>query len=612
MDFNEAEQKRVQFSTQLRSGQLTPPQFAQALISLQVTDARGTIWQPNPSGDGWIFWTGSAWQPGTAPIIPEAGMAAGTGAPKRSAKDFNEFKSSLMTVDEFKKMSKDVPLAKRPQKWWDLLSILGGIVAAILWFLYGGIRSGREGFDLITPLLMIAIPIFLVWFRMDIDHMLLPLQPHRKKISRILLIGLGIATPFLTAWILYNIININQYPLMQANMVIGTFAAYIITRDPQIVPGRQTPLGSVAGPVMIIFTIMICSCLVAPVLADDCASDPLNAQDCLRTDGYAEVMAGLIATILSVLINGPIIAQTFLQGATGAVTGVQPPGPSAPPQGPVVGDKTSFVDARGEHRTAVLQADGHWLTDQGTWYDPDYAALLAEGQKIDAANAAWRAANAAQEAKDAANFKAMTDGFKAKMGADQKALYDSSFNKWYKDYLKENQANNEFRSRMYQSQGNLMDGLTQTADWVKYGCDKTIDVLGEVTGPVGKNIKMAYKIGTNMGEGLGEGMVDPKNFGSHLLKGGGRALVDLAGDKLTDKAFEGAGKALEGWKIGKPLNWLNKPITVNPDPMAIRLFGSNKTEIGARALGNASKGWLKGWGPSYGVDAAKDFLIGKH
>ena len=75
-------------------------------------------------------------------------------------------------MDEFKKVSKDVPLAKRPQKWWDLLSILGGVVAAVLWFLYGSVRSGREGFDLITPLLMIGIPIILVWFREDIDRML--------------------------------------------------------------------------------------------------------------------------------------------------------------------------------------------------------------------------------------------------------------------------------------------------------------------------------------------------------------------------------------------------------------------------------------------------------
>ncbi len=86
-----------------------------------------------------------------------------------------------MTLGEFKKLSKDVPLAKRPQKWWDLLSILGGVLGAILWFLYGGIRSGHEGFDFITPLLMIGIPVVLVWFRTDFDQILLPLQPHRKK-----------------------------------------------------------------------------------------------------------------------------------------------------------------------------------------------------------------------------------------------------------------------------------------------------------------------------------------------------------------------------------------------------------------------------------------------
>ncbi len=133
---------------------------------------------------------------------------------------------------------------------------------------------------------------------------------------------------------------------------------------------------------LLVFTaLFFSSALVSPVLADDCMSDPLNAQDCLRTDGYAEGMAGLIATILSILINGPIIAQTLLQGASGAATGVQPPAPPAPPQGPHVGDKITFVDGRGESRSAVLQADGHWLTDQGTWYDPDYEEFLAEGQK---------------------------------------------------------------------------------------------------------------------------------------------------------------------------------------------------------------------------------------
>jgi len=334
MNFTEAENKRAQLSAQLQRGQITPERYTVAINALRVTDSSGFVWQPDPGGGGWIVWNGSAWQPGTPPGFGQAGIPApvqtGTVSPEQ-VKNFNEFKSSLMSVDEFRKTSKNVPLAKRPQKWWDLLSILGGIVAAIIWFIYGGIRSGREGFDFITPLLMIAIPIILVWFRPNIDKLLLPLQPYRKKVSRIILIGLGIAIPFLTAWLLYNIFHISQYPLMQANIVVGTLAAYAITRDPQIAPGRQAGRGFIAGSAMIIITIMLCSMLIAPVLADDCASDPLNAQDCLRTSGYAEVMAGLVATILSMLVNGPIILQALIGGGISPGAGTTPP-TEIPPQ----------------------------------------------------------------------------------------------------------------------------------------------------------------------------------------------------------------------------------------------------------------------------------------
>jgi hypothetical protein len=309
MDFTEAEKQRMQLNIRLKKGQISPASYASAVNALRVTDTTGKIWQPDPAGSGWLYWNGSAWQPAVPPLAQ---------APERS-KDFREFKSSLMTVDEFRKVSKEVPLAKRPQKWWDLLSILGGIAAAVLWFLYGGIRSGREGFDLITPLLMIGIPVMLVWFRKDIDMILLPLQPQRKKISRIILIGLGIAAPFLTAWILYNIFFISQYPLMQANIILGTMVSYAIVRDP--VPAsspvhRQRPL-TPAG-IGIIFCVFLISLSAPPVLADDCASDPFNAQDCLRTNGFAETMAGAAAAGLGVLINGPIILQGILAGGSAA------------------------------------------------------------------------------------------------------------------------------------------------------------------------------------------------------------------------------------------------------------------------------------------------------
>ena len=69
-----------------------------------------------------------------------------------------------------------------------------------------------------------------------------------------------------------------------------------------------------------VFAILVVSVLVVPVLADDCTRDPLNARDCLRTSGFAEGMAGLIAAILSGLVNGPIIIQGLLQGEGGEET----------------------------------------------------------------------------------------------------------------------------------------------------------------------------------------------------------------------------------------------------------------------------------------------------
>jgi hypothetical protein len=601
MDFTEAERQRTQLNTRLKQGQISPESYSSAVNALRVTDSSGEVWQPDPSGTGWLCWNGSGWQTAQPPSVT---------LPER-AKDFKDFKSSLMTLGEFKTLSKDVPLAKRPQKWWDLLSILGGVLGAILWFLYGGIRSGREGFDFITPLLMIGIPVVLVWFRRDIDQVLLPLQPHRKKVARIILIGLGIATPFLTAWILYNIFNISQYPLMQLNLLVGTLAAYAIIRDPQVAQGKFAKPGAVAGMLLVFTALIFSSALVSPVLADDCMSDFLNAQDCLRTDGYAEAMAGLIATILSILINGPIIVQTLLQGASGAATGVQPPAPPAPPQGPQVGDKMTFVDARGESRSAVLQADGHWLTDQGTWYDPDYAALLAEGQKIDAANAAWRA----QVAAEAAAAKAAADAAK-KLAAipaidpitGKKILTPEQQAR--RDYLTKLIEAGSEEAAAWNNYANKLDKAVTGLEWTKYGCDKTIDVLSQVTGPAGKTIAKIYKVGTNVGEGLGEGMAEGKNYGTHIAKGLGKAAVDLIGDKIVDKGFEKLGTALGDGKAGKVVNWINREIKVNPDPMAIRI-GSRNTQIAARALGNAAKGWLKGWGPGYGTDAIKDNLIGK-
>ena len=54
-----------------------------------------------------------------------------------------------------------------------------------------------------------------------------------------------------------------------------------------------------------------------PVLADDCLADPLNANDCLRTPGTAQVIAGVTSVVVTVLANGQEIVRTVLQPQDG-------------------------------------------------------------------------------------------------------------------------------------------------------------------------------------------------------------------------------------------------------------------------------------------------------
>ena len=343
MDFTQAEQQRHQLSDQLSRGQITREAYTAAINAIRVTDTTGKWWQPDPAGAGWLCWDGKTWNTAIPP-------------PKGTAVPGLE----LMGMNEFRKISKDVPLAKRPQRWWDYLSILGGVVAAGLWFLYGGLR---EGFDVLSAILMIAMPVILVMFRGNIDEILHPLQPTRKQFPRVMLIVVGILSPFLTAWILYNIFGISQYPLMQANLVVGTLVSYALVRDPAPRAGiRGSGKSMSAAGMSIIFGILIVSLLIVPVMADDCARDPLNAQDCLRTGFYAEIMAGIAAAILAGLINGPTILQTFLQGAASSAS---PAAQTVINQTVLTKDVEDFI--------AKLKKDGVYVSNatnfQKIWYN---------------------------------------------------------------------------------------------------------------------------------------------------------------------------------------------------------------------------------------------------
>ncbi|MCG7854734.1 MAG: hypothetical protein MIO88_02645, partial [Methanoregulaceae archaeon] len=305
MDFDEAQQRFARLTAQRGQGQITEDHYRTQVNELRVQDPSGTWWQPDPGSGGWIFWNGSAWVPGTPP--KSAGSAQKPRRESSKSQSVPARSTTFMDMKTFREISRTQPLSQRPQKWFDLLSILGGIAVAVLWFIYGSIRAGTEGFDLITPILLIGIPVILALYRSQIDEMLVSIQPFRQKFSRPLLIGLAIAIPFLTAFLLFNVFGFSNYGLLHWNIIIGTLLSYVIIREPVLASSGSRRSG-MNGKLPILLILVCCLC-VTSVMADDCERDPLNAQDCLRTAGYAQMLAAVVSATSGIFVNLPSFIQ---------------------------------------------------------------------------------------------------------------------------------------------------------------------------------------------------------------------------------------------------------------------------------------------------------------
>ena len=220
-----------------------------------------------------------------------------------------------MTIDEFKKIGRSAPPAERPREWWDLFSVLGGIAVGVVWFLYGSLRIGSEGVDLLSPILMVGLPFAISRFRTQIDGFLGPIQPYRARFSRTVLVGMSLATPFLTAFLLSSLLGVSNYPLMHWNLVLGTAVSYVLVRDP-VAGGRPGGPPPTAALLLVAVAFVLWTVAV-PVGADDFLTDPLNVQDGLRTPGFAPMIAGFVGAVIAGLINAPVLA--------GALGGGPPP-----------------------------------------------------------------------------------------------------------------------------------------------------------------------------------------------------------------------------------------------------------------------------------------------
>ena len=327
MTFEEATRQYANLHGRLQAGQITQDSFSQAVQQLRVQDTAGRWWQIDPSTGGWLVWNGSSWLPAQtpmtsqpvsepAPVVSQTGMPTIPHTrPEDGHVSWRAVKEQVMMSRQHLAEGKGKPLAQRSQRWWDALAVLGGIVGAVLYLIYSSIRGSIEGYDLLTPLIMVAIPLALVFYRGRIDRWLLPVQPIRRKIPKLVLIGAGLATPYAVASFLYSIVGLDEYWYMRCTIVLSTMIGYMLTRTPQIrlddaSHGSHSGYAGMAMRSLILFSLLLLI-WVDPAFADDCAYDPFNLNDCLRTGGYAQFFAGTGGLFLNFLVNGPEYVKTF-------------------------------------------------------------------------------------------------------------------------------------------------------------------------------------------------------------------------------------------------------------------------------------------------------------
>lgn len=170
---------------------------------------------------------------------------------------------------------------------------------------------GGEGLDVISPVLMLLLPLLLVMFRKETDKLLAPVQPLRRSLGPVVAMGMSVAAPFATAYLLYHVFGYREYPLMHMNLPVGFLASYALARTP--VTSHAPPRLPLPSWLIMLLPGFIYLLLTGEAWGHDFLRDPFNLNDGLRTDAFAPVIAGVSTAVVSILVNGVEITRTVIQ-----------------------------------------------------------------------------------------------------------------------------------------------------------------------------------------------------------------------------------------------------------------------------------------------------------
>lgn len=225
MTLNQMMQTYQQITSDFKARRIDKAAYSEALARLKAMDTEGRWWSCTPEG-GFVWYDGNRWMPGQ-PVI--------------NSPDHNSLQPPVQTTAAAMGGSQPAAVPKKtPMKGWrkfaatPILAMLPGVVIGGIWFLYTIVKlifDGGRGVDILTPAILIGVPLLLWLLRKPVDKVLLPLQKLSGSFPFALRLGLALVLPILLGCGC-SMISTTGYSAIHFTALISTLFGYFLLHTP--------------------------------------------------------------------------------------------------------------------------------------------------------------------------------------------------------------------------------------------------------------------------------------------------------------------------------------------------------------------------------------------
>lgn len=204
-NFDELRQQYQELLSQKKSALLNDEQFIAEVQKLTTQDADGAFWAIEPQSGEFMIYTEQGW------VFQQ---------PEQNSNAELKIKQTLI---------------KNPgcRRALGILALTLPFISGLIWFVYSSLAPGSEGWDCLTPLIIIGVPLLLLAFQRPIDSLLKPIQNMRRMAPKLVLRGAALALPFVVGIVCSKTVG-TEYQGLRLSLIICMLGAYVLLRDPEV------------------------------------------------------------------------------------------------------------------------------------------------------------------------------------------------------------------------------------------------------------------------------------------------------------------------------------------------------------------------------------------